>query len=222
MLRIGSRSYDLVRAHSGFFLWHGLQRHVEHLQRWRMEFHYVPSDQDPGRPDATWEYLRLSMHPHDYCLADWRDLTGFRSRSFNEELNPLLNWTSLENLLSKSWFHKEELDNPCPENLTIRWNEGYLFTCELDGFLRRSDDAEEEDFHLLDQIPFAEATVEVPINAADPVATARAILAREIKLSECASSRITPHDWRREKDPNAQLSPSHHVSILTPWRQQLA
>ena len=47
-----------------------------------------------------------------------------------------------------------------------------------------------------------------PINATDPVKATRAQMAREIKLTEMATGRVTPPDWHREKDPDARSTPA--------------
>lgn len=220
MLRIGSNTYELVRAYSGFFVWLEGQAPPADAQDWRLELHYVPSEQNPARPDGLWEYLRLTLHPFRFHTPDWHELGEFGILSPDQELDPVLNLSSVENLLAR-WHHKEEVWDVAPETLVIKPSSGYLFTCELDGSLWRTRE-DGEDLHLLEEIPFAEAVVTVPINTADPVKAARAFAAREIKLHEMDGNRVTPPDWRRAKDPNAPLSNSHQVVLPTPWRKSLA
>ena len=79
-----------------------------------------------------------------------------------------------------------------------------------------------DELRLLDEIPFAEVYAKVPINAADPVAAARAFATREVGLAETAAARTTPPDWRREENPQAPLDSHHHVTLHTPWQSHLA
>jgi hypothetical protein len=238
MLHIGSRSYDLVRGQSEFSLTFDSPFHPQARQHWQLDAQYVPSDDDPGRDDGHWEHLRLTIQPFIFQVRDWRDLTGFRHKGSDpDNLDPILNNTVTENLLAREFQTHEEVYDVRPDSLTVKRLNGYLFSVELTGGFLRGD--REDELHMLDEIPFAEVMVRVPLNAADPVATARAIMAREIGLTETGPARLTRHDWRRHPSslicdennivasrglgshpsPGAPLDTSHQVVLTTPWRK---
>jgi hypothetical protein len=220
MLRIGPRSYDLVRAQSGFHLVLEQSPSKQVNQTWRLDAHYVPQETHPPRADGLWEYLRLTLFAHNYAIDDWRDLTGLGLDPLDEgEESAWIGSGMIENLLAGRFAHDER--DFVPGDFVARRVAGYLFDCELDGVVRDEENAEEEVF-LEDQIPFAGVSLHVPINAPDPIKTARAIVAREINLTECAQTRITQYDWRREEKPDARLDDAHRVSLETPWRNAVA
>ena len=73
------------------------------------------------------------------------------------------------------------------------------------------------EFRLRVEVPFYDATVRVPLNAADPLATAASNARREIGLSAHARHQMNPFD------PNRPIwkpiENSHHSVLLeTPWR----
>lgn len=217
MLRVGDRLYDLVLAQSGFHvaLTEGHTKQIR--QDWRLDAHYIPQPTQPAREDAGWEYLRLTIFALAYSVADWRDLCGLGLDPLHEgEESVWLGTSGLENLLAR-WSEREERDL-IPGDLTVKRTGGYLFACALEGAIRYEDGREEE-LLLQDEIPFASVSLRVPINAPDPIKTARAIAAREIQFTDCASAHITRHDWRRQETPDALLDNAHHVILETPWRE---
>jgi len=222
MLRIGQRSYQLIRAHSGFHVTvkHGDLQLGKH--EWRFDAHYVPSDGDPGAgPTAEREYWQLRIHPMNFQTADWRQLVDYAVNEDNRlDFYPCS--AHIENLLS---FHRatKNVRSVFVGDFRILRREGYLFTCEFDGEIRAgsTDDPEAEEvageFRLLDEIPFATASVQVPINAADPVATARAIAARELVLTETARTHLRPYDAARVIPWRSLGTDKHSVMLETPW-----
>ena len=70
---------------------------------------------------------------------------------------------------------------------------------------------------MVEEIPFATARVAVPLNAGDPLATARAIAAREIGLTQFARSSVDLYDPGR-KVWNPTRAGKHMVLLETPWR----
>lgn len=220
MLSIGPRKYDLVSGQSGFVVWLERRKHVKSLQQWRLDAHYVPSDQGPShRADGIWEHLRLTIFPHDHQVANWRELDGLGlGEKDGSAPDPWTALVSIENLIAP--LTAPELFPVVPGELKMRHTDGYHFACEFDGFVKWGD--REEEVHVLDEIPFIEVCVRVPINAADPVANATARAIRELGPLEIEAGRITRHDWRRAKDPQATLADSHQVVLRTAWRKQSA
>ena len=220
MLRMGQRSYELVRAVSHFHVTIGGRRREPGDQQWMLDAHYVPSAEDLGREDGDWEYLRLTIHPWEFKVADWRELAKLGVESQEEcGADPVLFHTNIENLLARRKSRGETCHEVTPGIFKLRHNGGYFFTCEFDGAFE--DDEGEKEFTLLDEVPFGEVTVHPPINVKDAVAAGCAIAAREIKLTEFDGSRVTPPDWRREEKADAPLDNYHHVRLRTPWRKAL-
>jgi hypothetical protein len=217
MLQLGQRFYELVRGQGGFHLTIEPQKHPRSKQRWMFDAHYVPAERGPGRDDGEWEYLRLTIHPFDFAVSDWRELGNFGLETQGEEgADPILFHTTIENLLA------EESEGACrrvdPGTFRARRGEGYLFHCEFKGVMER--DGAEEELSLRDEIAFTEVMLRVPINAADPVVAARAIAASEVGPKEIDGGHVLRHDWRREKDDEAPLDNSHLVVLRTPWRRE--
>lgn len=220
MLQIGPRKYDLVSGQSGFVVWLERAEHIKSSQQWRLDAHYVPSDQGPShRADGVWEHLRLTIFPHDYQVANWRELDGLGLATKDGSApEPWAALVSIENLIAP--LTAPELFHVVPGELKMWHTEGYHFACEFDGFVRWGDC--EEEVRFLDEIPFTEVCLRVPINAADPVANARARAFRELGAFEVEDGRVIRHDWRRAKDPQATLADSHQVVLRTAWRNQTA
>jgi hypothetical protein len=220
MLQIGTRKYDLVSGQSGFVVWLERREHVNSLQQWRLDAHYVPSSDGPShRADGIWEHLRLTIFPHDYQVANWRELDGLGlGPKDGSAPDPRAALVSIENLIAP--LTAPELFHVVPGELKMRHTEGYHFACEFDGFVRRGD--REEEVRFLDEIPFIQACLRVPINAADPVTNAHARVVRELGAFEIEDGRVTRHDWRRAKDPKATLADGHQVVLRTAWRNQTA
>jgi hypothetical protein len=213
MLKIGSREYSLVLANSGLHVSIQSRDDILGEQRWRLDAHYIPEPFQPPLESFTWEYLRLGIWGYAYRVDDWRELGGF---GFDSDSSPWLGVSSLENLIDL--YRKNEVTDILPGDLTIRRAERHLFHCEFDGVIRGADGTEQELF-LCDQLPFASVSLPVPINASDPIKTARSIVARELKLTETCDERLTPYDWRRTDNlPNPKLNPAHQVTLDTPWR----
>lgn len=164
--------------------------------------------------------MRLTLFAHNYAIRDWRELTGLGLHPLEEDKESA--WIGsgmIENLLAGRFAHDERTF--IPGDFVARRVSGYLFDCELDGVVRDEEEQEKEVL-LADQIPFAGVSLRVPINAPDPIKTARDIVAREINLTECAQGRITQYDWRRKEKPDARLDDAHRVSLETPWRNATA
>src|SRR5260221_7975049 len=170
MLQIGSRSYQLVRGQSGFCvtIGHGDLGFPPGGQAWRLEAHYVPGDRDPGAPpEAPWEYWRLTINPMNFKLSDWRSLADpelWKEKEYDLPFYPLS--VSIENLLPDG-MARAKARAVRAGDFRVIWRKGFLFTCEFDGEIQSKDGEEVAgEFRLLEEIPFAEVTVHVPINAA--------------------------------------------------------
>jgi hypothetical protein len=175
----------------------------------------VPAATLPTRDDGQWEYLRLTVQPFDFQANDWRELTGFRHVGAPDELDPDLDYCTVENLLAK-YDGKEETHEVSLDEIAVKPVDDYLFNVELAGIISYRGD--EENLHLVEQLPFAEAILHVPINTTDPIAAARAKVAQAIGLKEIESARVVPADWRRKKDPAAPLASNHSIALTTRWR----
>ena len=172
MLRIGQNQYDLVRAQSGFtvFLYPDRDDGLNRQQVWVLEAHYVPGDtQYTPRADGELEYLNLSIRSEFYAVKDWRKLSGL---GLDTESNEWIGQACLNNLLFNKY--KEECLTLRPGWLEVEHLRDFLFHCEFDGEVVRADETVEE-VEFKDDIPFGELVVYVPINAADPVAKAKAL-----------------------------------------------
>ena len=216
MLRIGQRQYELVRSQSGFHVEIFPPDSLKRTQEWRLDAHYVPTDGNAPRDDSKWEYLRLAIFSEKYHLDNWRNLTGLGLDNDDEDI-----WfgsASLENLLAGRY--EDEIFTIMPGRLEVTMAGDYLFHCVFDGILRHGD--VEEDLEFEDDIPFAEVSIGVPINAADPVATALALAGRAVGLTEICGSHMTRHDWRLKEKKPGPLEDHHQVYLQTPWRRRMA
>ena len=218
MLRIGQRSYELVRGASQILVSIGGRRRKADEQQWMIDAHYVPSAEDPGGGDGDdWEYLRLTIHPFGFRIPDWRELTKLRVECLEDPpADFILLHVNLENLLAGYPHHRDSAQTVAPGDLKLRRSGGYHFIWEFDGEYKTEDGVQE--LTVLDELPFGQATVYPSVNVKDPVVAGRAIAAREIKLTEMAGSHVLGPDWRREKETAAPLDSYHHVTLRTPWR----
>jgi hypothetical protein len=107
-----------------------------------------------------------------------------------------------------------------PGRLDVTRLNDYLFHCTFDSFVRR--DGKEIDLEFEDDIPFAEVSLEVPINAADPVKTALALASRAVGLTEISGGHVVRHDWRLKENKQGPVLDCHNVHLQTPWRHHLA
>ena len=223
MLQIGERCYQLVRAQSGFHVTVDATETGMWRQTWRFDAHYVPADVDPGpRPEAGREYWRLAINPMNLAVADWRQLAEYNAREDGGEgFHPFS--ASLENLLHE-WNDDKGVRTIFPGEFRVLRRDGYLFACEFDGEIKAAvSDAEAivGEFGLLEEVPFATVTVRVPINAADPVASARAIAAREIGLTSIGRTHVQPYDPARKRHSRFLGTDKHSVLLETPWRSEV-
>jgi hypothetical protein len=220
MLRIGTNQYELVRLHSGFSVTINPKADdvLHREQVWELETHYLPADADyTPRADGTLEYLKLTLYSEEYAVKDWRKLSGL---GLDTESKTWFGHAWLENLLG-GCRHAEESWNIIPGWLEVERTEEYLFHCTFDGEIER-DNGGKEDVEFEDDIPFRELLVRVPINAADPVATAQAMSARTVGLNEFAASRTQRYDPERKSFARAKINTHHLVTLETPWRHHPA
>ena len=207
MLRIGERIYELVQAQSGFrVILDPSESDDFWQQRWLFDAHYVPAANDPGPPaDVLWEYQRVLINPLWLTISHWHDLTTYHP--VDHEVNGFYPMAAnLENLLQGRASRDEGNRIIYPDEFRVVRREGYLFHCEFDGAIdpqkqessaeKDENEAEPEadEFQLRDEIPFTDVTVRVPINSTDPLATARAIAARELGLTSIGRNHIHPYD----------------------------
>ena len=221
MLQIGTRLYQPIPAQSGIHIALDPVMRGHCQQEWWLDAHFVPADEDFGTWAMTpWEHWCFALHPLGFrILKDWRDLA--RGSYFEgEEGETGAGWPSIENLIATTRGGGQRMEVQFTDFSIIR-REGYLFTIEADGDVAPAKDSKEGaptgDFRLRMEIPFASATVEVPLNAGDPLSTARAICAREIQLTEFARTDVRLFDPER-KVWKPERSGKHTVTLETPWR----
>jgi hypothetical protein len=219
MLRLGSNQYELVRVHSGFSvtLLPPGEDFMKRDQVWELEACYIPSEHTyTPRADGELEYLKVAFRCEDYAVKDWRQLSGF---GLDTDTDKFLVFASVENALLGR-FEKESW-GVIPGWLEVERTNGYLFHCTFNGF-RKLPDGTEEEMEFTDEIPFSEATAYVPINAADPEATAKTMAARAVGLTEGAVTKIHRYDPQKKSYLGIRINTHHRVTLRTPWRQQLA
>lgn len=219
MLRLGNNEYELVRVHSGFSvtLFPPGEDVMKRLQKWELVACYVPrDDRYTLRADGEREYLRLIFQSEEYAVSDWRNLSGLNLDKPDTEW---FGWSCMENLLVG--LSEKESWSIVPGWLEVEPVRDYLFHCEFNGY-RKFKDGADEAMEFKDDLPFAEATAYVPINAADPEATARAMAARTVRLTEFAGSKIRRYDPTQKSWLNIHINTHHRVTLQTPWRRQLA
>ncbi len=227
MLTVGTRTYELVRAHSGFFLELDPTYALEPTQQWRLETHWVTSpDNIPESADNEPEYLRLTVTADQYRLSDWRELTGLGLEEIDDEVegSKFYGEGTLEYFLGRE-------SRPYGDVLSfdlilgvmeVRRKEGYLFSCEFDATVK-FDEGVRDELILKEDIPFAGVSMGVPING-NAVAIGYARARKEIGPLEIVGGHVISHDWRRKdrSDPTAMLDEMRRVLLHTPWRQRLA
>lgn len=219
MLRLGSNEYDLVRVHSGFSvtLFPPGEDRRKRLQKWELEAAYVPrEDHYTLRADGEPEYLRVVFQSEEYAVNNWRKLSGL---DLDKADDHWFGWAWVENRLVG--LTEKENWSIIPGWMEVEPVRDYLFHCEFSGF-RKLKDGTEEEMEFKDDLPFKEATAFVPINAADPEATARAMAARTVGLTEFAGSKTQHYDPERQSYLNIRINTHHIVTLQTPWRRQLA
>ena len=222
MLHIGSRIYQPVLTTSGFHVMldpieRGLWNHV-----WRLDAHFVPAEEDFGSgARARWEYWRFFVNPlGSFTTKDWRELVR-ESFLISDEGHDELCFADMENIINPMWSGGKQEPGVRLGELRVIRRDGYLFTVEADGEIVCGKDDPEHvptgDFRLRAEIPFASATVEVPLNAGDPLTAAKAIAAREIQLTEFGRTDVTLFDPARKVWKPAR-SGKHTVTLEVPWR----
>ena len=219
MLRIGQNEYELVFVNSGFtvYVYPPNEAVLKREQLWILELHYVPSATHyTPREDGEIEYLNVQFRAEEYAVKDWRQLSGL---GLDTEEDSWFGFASAENLVIGDY--REESWKVLPGWLEVEHTHDYLFHCKFDGSLVRTDGTE-VDMEFEDDVPFREAIVYVPLNAANPVNTARAMVARNFKLTESAGSQVHPYDPTKPAHPSIHINSHHTVHLTTPWRQQLA
>ena len=227
MLQIGTRSYQLVRGQSGLHVsLDPNEREPWQQQVWRFDAHFVPGDEDcgPELDQPPWEYWQLTINPMAFFrIADWRELAR-GSFMEGEGADRFLFMPNVENLIGPGGGRNPVRDVSF-DDFRIVIRDGWLFTCELEGEIAAAKEDEAATvagaFRLVEEIPFATARVAVPLNAGDPLATARAIAAREIGLMQIARSSVDLYDPGR-KVWNPTRSGKHMVLLETPWRMNPA
>ncbi len=225
MLQIGSRSYRLVRGPSAFHVTLNPNERDHWQQVWRLDAHFVPDDGDCG-PElhGQWEYWWLAVNPMAFFqVTDWRDLA--RGSFFEDgDADPFMFNANIENLITLG-AGRAPVRSLILDEFRVTQQDGYFFTCEMAGEIEPARDGEEKmvsgEFQWREEIPFATATVEVPLNAGDPLATGRAIAAREIGLTEVARTSVTLFDSTR-KVWKPERAGKHTVTLETPWRRTVA
>lgn len=217
-MRLGPQRYELVRSQSGFSVMLQPAHPARGPQAWQLDLHYVPAETNP-RPRPLWEceYLELCFQPFRFQTADWHNLSGFGFGS-GPDLDPILFNITLGNLLDGG--HRCPRQSVFSDEITVNHLGGYHFRCQFSGSVCWDD--REYDLEVDDEISFTEASVNVPVNSRDPLAAARAIAQREIQLADCAGHRLATADFRERKMFFSTLNQGHSVTLLTPWREQLA
>ncbi len=225
MLTLGTRTYELVRAHSGFFVELDPEWAIDPGQQWRLATHWVTGPGNlPVSADNEPDYLRLTVTAHRYRLTDWRELTGLGLDELDDEHEgiPFYGECTLEYMMGTE--RKPYREPPSFDlilgDMKVRRMEGYLFSCEFDGTVK-FDEGRMEDFFFKTEVPFAGVSMRVPING-NAVAAGHARATREIGPLEIVSGQVTPHDWWCKGRPEATPEDTRRVFLHTPWRQRLA
>jgi hypothetical protein len=223
MLRIGSRVFELVRNQSGLHATLDPHAAAHERQQWRIEAHWVPADEDPGADwtdsaGGGWEYGRLAVNPiMGFAVSHWHELDKAVLLDAGGEVTNL-GFASWQNLI-----HLGSGENPVQDvvigGLRIIQRDGYLLTLEIDGEISPVEDSTVHgDFSAMIELPFATVTVAVPLNAADPLATAQGIARRELGLTTCARSHVRRYDPERPTSLKPHRNSKHRVMLELPWR----
>jgi hypothetical protein len=215
MLKIGTNEYEGVDWQStlSVSLFPPGEGVIGRQQLWELETNFCPfgGDYRPLIADTD-EILKLWIRAENHHVADWNQLTGL---GVADETKPGFTLASLSNLLNED-RHEREFDISVDE-LTLEQNEGFIFSVEIDGTHTRPDGTEEE-LHVLEIVTFKKVVAYVPLNAADPVATAKAMAKQQINLTEFASHRIIPYDPQRASSLISHINSHHKVILETAWR----
>ena len=215
MLKIGSNCYEMVDAHShlSVSLYPPGDGVIKRQQVWGLTASFAPEGDDYTPPTSeTDEYLELWMRAENYHVQDWRELSGF---GLGEENNL---WPVLSSLSNRLEHDSQKSDLPVTvHDLMLKRVEDFIFRCELHGARDLADDTE-LDLTLFDLLIFKEVVAYVPLNAADPVAAAKAMAAKYIKLTEFAGHQVTPYDPKRHTSLISHINSHHIVTLQTAWR----
>lgn len=223
MLRIGPRVFDLVRTQSGFHVTLDPQGAPRERQQWRVEAHFVPAEDDPGEDWAgdaygAWEYWRLCVNLiMGFSVSHWHDL---ERASFMEDADgtEILCFPTWQNLIHLGASENQAQEVALGELRSIK-REGLLFTVELDGeILAKKGETVHGDFSTMIELPLATARIAVPLNATDPLATAKAIAKRELGLTSFSRHRLRLHDPERPLSLKPHRNSKHWVTLETAWR----
>ncbi len=226
MLHIGQRKYQFVLSQSGFRVFLDPNEYPHRRQIWRLDAHYVPDEEDVAlKIFADREHWEFTVMPVDFLITtDWRNLAQGDYLDKEERFPPFF-MPSFENLIPHR-YSKNKVQSAVLDEFKVSKRDGCFFTCEIKGeVMALSGEVEagmqgtQGDFQLLEEIPLLGVSVSVPLNAADPVATARGIAAREIGLREVARTEVDLY----EPNPNPQAWRArdgvHTVRLETPWRK---
>ena len=224
MLRIGPRVFELVRNQSGLHV--SLDTHAapHERQQWRIEAHWVPADEDPGADwgssaGGDWEYGRLAVNPiMGFSVSHWHEFDKAVLLDAGGEVTNLC-FASWQNLI-----HLGSGQNPLQDvtlgSLRVIQRDGYLLTLEIDGEISAVEGSTVQgDFSAMIELPFDSVTVAVPLNAADPLATAQGIARRELGLTTFARSRVQHYDPERPTSFKPHRNSKHRVTLELPWRE---
>jgi hypothetical protein len=221
MLQIADRRLQLLTPSSGIGV-HLAPNAVPYKQHtWWLNTYWAAEDEGSARvPWSRPEVWRLALTNLNLTtrLSDWHDLERFE---IEEDDLPLVSMGGhLENIAQASGARDRTLSFVMG---TCRFigRSGYNLILEMEGEvlpdLVPSDDDLCGDFSLRVELPFHAVKVAVPLNAADPLATAAGIARREIGLSAYARYDVRVFDptvptWK-------PVDNSHHMVWLeTPWR----
>jgi len=218
MLRIGKNQYVIVDANSGISvqLFPPGESVFGRQQVWELDAHFVPElPSYTPRPDGQPEYLQLWLRAENYQVSDWCKLSGFDSE------DPMI-MASLRNRLVGG--DKPE-DYPISiDKLTIKQAErlsdhpddapcDFLFYVTIKGVCELSGSKLKLKVNTL--LAFKETIAYVPLNAADPASTAKAMAKKIIKLDRFAGNRVTPYNPQRPAHLNLHINSHHKVTLKT-------
>ena len=227
MLTIANRRFQLLSPFSGLSVSLAPNAISPKQQLWSLHTYWVPEEDDPF--PLPWEGPRvwhMSIPTLGLRVSHWHDLKGMEMDP--EDLSLLTLGASVQDIAT---HHSSDAPVLSLSIWSLRFisRTGYRFIVEMDGEVPPQDSAVERkaqaeetsvlsgDFRLRVEVPFYEAAVCVPLNAADPLATAASIARREVGLSAHARHQVNLFDPnRRVWKP---IENSHHSVLLeTPWR----
>lgn len=215
MLQIGSNYYGIVESHSqvSVTLYPPGDSVGGRQQVWQLKANFAPDGVDYAPPSpGTDEYLELFLRPEFYQVQDWRKVVDFDYEA--EDSDPLM-FTSLTNRLAEG---SEPKELPITvDDLTLKHVGDFVFEWKLDG-VRELPDGTEQKLKVREMLSFKEVVAYVPLNAADPVAAAKAMAAKAIQLKEFGGHRVTPYDPNRPTRLKSLINSHHVVTLQTDWR----